>query len=689
MALALSRSPRFATALLVALTSLVVGTFVIDYVPLLNETISSALDNMGTVIAALVTTLLCIAAAASAADRRTRDAWFLLSAAFAACAIGEALWFWYQSLAQVAMPFPSLADFFYLALYPFAFVGIMLLLKPGLTAMRQAVMVFDSLLFTLAVSGLAWQLILAPTLADTEDLSRLGVVLSVAYPSADLLLVFGIALLFLSWDLRNVRAPALLLFAGILVMVAADLGFAWQVLQAEYDSSSLLDPWWTVSYVLLALAAFAQLRSNSQTVADHPETRVGNGIDLRRARIVRLLLPYLALPAAGFLFTIHLVGDHAAMDPDALVVFGYALALLVLVLTRQFLSLLENDRLSRSLAARTTELDLLNRVATGLSHCLQPDEVVTTGLDRAAEALRTELGAVWVKDKSGLKLMATLPPAIGSPLFTHLTEHSAAVRATADSESPLAVRLADAAEPLDCLGHELRQRVLVVAPLAARGSTLGALGLVLPPGESADAATLQMVQAMGAQMGVAFGNAQQFESARYLSERDSLTGLLNRRAFQARLEDLCIAGEYGGSVFSVVMMDLDGFKALNDTLGHQGGDEALRQVAAHLRSSLRATDILGRYGGDEFVAVLQHTESEDAIALCERLRNDLSDERMLVPQREPMRLWLSYGVASFPADGLRPDALIGLADRHLYASKQRSGGQIPAGNSAGAAESIA
>jgi diguanylate cyclase (GGDEF)-like protein len=159
-----------------------------------------------------------------------------------------------------------------------------------------------------------------------------------------------------------------------------------------------------------------------------------------------------------------------------------------------------------------------------------------------------------------------------------------------------------------------------------------------------------------------------------LAEEDELTGLPNRRAFLAALRRI-FAGE--GAVArraALLMFDLDGFKRINDTLGHDAGDAALRETAARLRSGLRAGDSLARFGGDEFVALLADCAArEEVVRPLAPLLAELA--RPIIHRGRPMYLGASVGVALLPGDAADPDAAIKAADVALYmAKRQRRGG---------------
>jgi diguanylate cyclase (GGDEF)-like protein len=150
------------------------------------------------------------------------------------------------------------------------------------------------------------------------------------------------------------------------------------------------------------------------------------------------------------------------------------------------------------------------------------------------------------------------------------------------------------------------------------------------------------------------------ESLARMSRTDPLTACLNRRGFEDQAEEAVrLAVAHGGSL-AVVLVDLDGFKQVNDTSGHAAGDEVLKQTAERLRSAARPGDLVGRLGGDEFAVLLHRVDEHDATAAADRIEASLSDVTRA-----------SLGVAVLPQHGTELDALIGWADKRLYEIKIR------------------
>jgi diguanylate cyclase (GGDEF)-like protein/PAS domain S-box-containing protein len=162
------------------------------------------------------------------------------------------------------------------------------------------------------------------------------------------------------------------------------------------------------------------------------------------------------------------------------------------------------------------------------------------------------------------------------------------------------------------------------------------------------------------------------ERLEYLSSTDVLTGLLNRRALIERLTyEVERAVRYQGDL-SLILCDIDNFKEINDSYGHISGDNALKAIAGILSSSLRSADLVGRYGGDEFMLILPETSMQGAVEFAERIRASLETARVRVKGRKSIGASLSLGVSSLRhrRGGVDVDSLIRQADSALYSAKR-------------------
>jgi diguanylate cyclase (GGDEF)-like protein/PAS domain S-box-containing protein len=165
------------------------------------------------------------------------------------------------------------------------------------------------------------------------------------------------------------------------------------------------------------------------------------------------------------------------------------------------------------------------------------------------------------------------------------------------------------------------------------------------------------------------------QELRFQATHDPLTKLYNRRHFMEMLGDACAAAERYEYPLSLAIVDLDGFKAVNDTYGHQRGDAVLESFAGILRSELRAPDVVGRYGGDEFIAAFPHTDAHKAAATMDRVRKRL--EETAADSTDPDRtISCTAGVADYEGRGMSPEDLIRKADVALYEAKAKGRRQV-------------
>ncbi|MGA2285885.1 MAG: GAF domain-containing protein, partial [Dehalococcoidia bacterium] len=195
--------------------------------------------------------------------------------------------------------------------------------------------------------------------------------------------------------------------------------------------------------------------------------------------------------------------------------------------------------------------------------------------------------------------------------------------------------------------------------------------------------------AIARQAAVVIENARLHEQLQEQAITDHLTGLFNHRHVHKRLEEEFARAERTNSVFAVMMTDVDKFKDINDTYGHLHGDEALRFISKRLRETVRGTDIVGRYGGDEFLVILPDTTREAAEEVAHRITTNLAETPFVVnnDQESSVTIGMSIGIACYPQDGTRLDELIMLADGALYDAKRMGGSRAMSASEFGATPS--
>jgi diguanylate cyclase (GGDEF)-like protein len=359
----------------------------------------------------------------------------------------------------------------------------------------------------------------------------------------------------------------------------------------------------------------------------------------------------------------YLMARVTAEQPSYSSAFSNAVRLSMPKATSLHLTLGVTTKLARLLQEQAEREIAVNRLATAIRNSLELESVLQTAANEVGRALNVHSCVVRVEGalvgrqmtKCYLRSDATTNDELTSALFQDV-----------DSISR---RLCSSPEAFVVDGHDSEGTLVpadAVVPLIYQGSLVGLL-LV----RSDDVARawadneLLLLHTVADQLAVAVNQAHLFAQMQQQALTDGLTGCYNRRSFELQLErDLHLATRMRQPL-SLIMLDLDNFKHINDEAGHDAGDVALRMLADNLRSELRAVDTAARFGGDEFVIILPQANAEGGLLVAERLRRRLAE--MHVPGFG--KVTASFGVATFPTHAVSRDSLVVAADRALYISK--------------------
>lgn len=212
---------------------------------------------------------------------------------------------------------------------------------------------------------------------------------------------------------------------------------------------------------------------------------------------------------------------------------------------------------------------------------------------------------------------------------------------------------------------------MLVASLVTQDRAIGVLVIESELADAYTAEDVQLLEAIAPPIAAMLEIAQQYKMAKVAAIYDGLTTIYNQRYFYERLAEEMSRAARLHHPLSVAVIDVDGLKQVNDTYGHLAGDEALKSLAANLREAVRASDVVARYGGDEFAVILPDTDKAGAERVMNRITATI--RKTMVQHRNlqfPMPS-TSWGVASFPQDGSLPQELFAAADRALYESRRR------------------
>lgn len=319
----------------------------------------------------------------------------------------------------------------------------------------------------------------------------------------------------------------------------------------------------------------------------------------------------------------------------------------------------------RELRRRRYDLEALARFAMHLDEAETPGQVATRLLDAVADIYDCEPSLVIrTAGDHAVRIVASRGlPSTGAPISRESVPVVAKVLEQ-DANKLVARRGEDVDALLSRFGATAN---VAIMPLhGGHGAVVGAMLVEQPArrGSRIERRIIAMLERFTSHASLALENANLLAEVRALAITDPLTGLANRRHLDNVLERSTAQVRRGNGTLALMMIDIDHFKSLNDTHGHQMGDEVLRRVARALESDLRAGDLAARYGGEEFSIVMPGSRADDLAAAAERVR------RTIMQMDSPVPVTVSIGVAWAPEHGLSRDALVKAADDALYRAKE-------------------
>ncbi|RSM95040.1 phosphodiesterase [Streptomyces sp. WAC 01420] len=627
-----------------------------------SEQLALIMGDFGLSAAAGAAAVSCIVYARSPRTR-FRPAWLLFGLSSAMASLGNLVWGWYEVVLGVPVPSPSYADLFFLCFAPPAIVGLLVLAKRPVTKAGWVCLALDSWLIGGSLLTLAWSLALAQA-AQAEGPGVAHTALSLAYPLLDIALVSMVLALHFRRSAVN-RSAVNTAIGALALTVMCDALFTSPLLHAEYRSGQLLDAGWFAGSLLLAYAPWTAPRcgrpereGHTRVVREHLPGRHGvpdhthlpaSGGDHGRyppsrpiAGSLAALTPYLAA-AVCTLGILYNVLNGRSVDRVVLITGGTVVLALVV---RQGIMLLDNITLTQELAQAENHFRSLVQGSSDVIMIAAP-----SGILRYVSPAAAGVYGRSAEDLVGTELAALIHPEdLGSVVHE--------------------VRRFLAADPVE----EPTTRIECRFRSGGGGGWLNVEstvnrhhgGLIFNSRDVTERVRLQ------AQL-------------QHNAEHDPLTDLPNRALFTRRVQQALSgrrASDRGAALrgTAVLFIDLDGFKGVNDTIGHQAGDELLVQAARRLQDAVRKGDTASRLGGDEFAALItgdgvrdRDARERHMLELADRLRATLSQPYLI--DGNDVRVNASIGVA-FAEPGLGAGELLRNADLAMYRAKAAGKGRV-------------
>ncbi|MCQ3939275.1 MAG: hypothetical protein DPW18_19860 [Chloroflexi bacterium] len=316
------------------------------------------------------------------------------------------------------------------------------------------------------------------------------------------------------------------------------------------------------------------------------------------------------------------------------------------------------------------ELDALKRISLNLTSSLDLQEVLDAvvteamGLVRHARAVH-----IFLYERGALEFGASLDSDGTRNKPISIPRRSGLTYSVVRTGSQIIIE--------DMPNHPLYQGMqilnsgsIVGIPLKFKDEIVGVMNLSRTVTGRFSRSEMRLISLLADQAAVAIFNASLYKRVTQMANTDSVTGLPNRRALDERLQEEWQIASRANSQFSVVMMDLDGFKTVNDTFGHKVGDELLYSLFNFLAQKMRGSDFLARYGGDELTLVMRGTSLEAAQAVTQKVIELMKEYRFGFPSAANIELGITAGIAVFPIHAGNPSDLLRAADAALYHAKK-------------------
>ncbi|MFD8977500.1 MULTISPECIES: putative bifunctional diguanylate cyclase/phosphodiesterase [unclassified Streptomyces] len=581
------------------------------------------MGDFGLSAAALTAAVSCFlyARAHSGSDR---PAWLLFAFSSFMAAAGNAVWGWYEVVLRTQVPDSSVADLFFLLFAPPAIVGLLVLAKKPVTRAGWVCLGLDAWLIGGSLLTLSWSLALART-AHFDGESVAQAALSLAYPLLDIVLVSMVLALHFRRSQAN-RSATNTAIAALALTVLCDALFTSPLLRENYASGQLLDAGWFAGSLLLAYAPWGVRRLPDSTAATRGPWLHSRPV----AGSLAALTPYLAAAVCTLGILYNVVEGRRV---DRVVVLTGCTVVLALVV-RQGIMLLDNIALTHELAQKENHFRSLVQGSSDVIMIAAP-----TGILRYVSPAAAGVYGREAEELIGSELASLIHPEDLGAVVHEVRRFLAA----SPAEEPTT--------RIECRFRSGRGDWLNVESTVNRHQG----GLIFNSRDVTERVRLQ------AQL-------------QHNAEHDPLTDLPNRALFTRRVRQALSGRRASDPGTAVLFIDLDGFKGVNDRLGHQAGDDLLVQAARRLQESVRAGDTAARLGGDEFAALIlgdggreQDARETQVQEIADRLRLRLSRPYRVDGGNE-VRVAASIGVA-FAEPGMEAGDLLRNADLAMYRAK--------------------
>ncbi|MCE4049856.1 MULTISPECIES: DUF4084 domain-containing protein [Bacillaceae] len=559
--------------------------------------------------------------AAKRSEQPVKTFWYLLFIGNMSYMLSEVSWFFQENILKQEIPFPSFLDVLYF-IQVLAFFGAFLyhlsLVKRKLQVAR---FLFDVAILMTVAFTFSWHFIISPII-NSAQMSHFALAITLAYPIGDLAVLAGVILVLFGPKSFLSGQSIFFILTGLIIYILADSWYFYLQYHDSYQSGDFVDPLFLLGTLLVGFTGNLYRNAPQKKI----EVRKSN---FMQRDVLRTAMPYVNV----IILFIFMITNSEGMDA---LTIGTSVSIL-LVLLRQILIITENRRLVNSLYEQTEKAELNKQHYQSLFD-YHPDAAFSMDLDGNFVSVNNAGTRMLGMANENIKGLASTTFLMSKE--DEILKHYEKVRKGIPQVYEVAIN--------SQYGHGYYS--ITNIPIVVKNKIVGIFGI------GRDITAFKKNEA----------------KIQFLAFHDPLTGLANRARFESYLLEAIEKAQERKEQLAVIFVDLDKFKSINDTLGHDIGDKLLLSVASRIKNSLPLADLAARQGGDEFTIVLKETTKESAEQYVKellkslKLPHDINGHQLISTP--------SIGVALYPDHGTTSVELMKKADTAMYQVKENGKG---------------
>ena len=558
--------------------------------------------------------------------------WLFFSLGSICYFIAEVIWIYYELILKIDPPFPGPPDIFWLLVFIFYFAGIIYKTYIERKSYQLVRLLFDVLIVMIIAVTVSWYYIINPILNLGSHQTFLFVFVYAGYPIGNLGLFFGVIIMLFGTKQLLQEKALLFLLSGFFFLILADSAYLYLVVNNAYSTGSIIDPLGSLGFLLIGLAGL-----NSEIIVENSNTISTSKTADQRFETIRLFFPYIGVLILAVIFLFH--------QNDSFIAFSIIL-ISILVIIKQILVIMENNTLLYDLKTLNEKLE--NTVPQRTRQLIEseqrykslfdyhPDLVYSFDFDGRFTSINFACERFLNKRKTDI-VGTSFWDFVKLEDVERVTSALQNVKNGENQNFDLSISSGNAKEA---------HLNITNIPIIVDNHVVGIHGI------AKDITEHKKVEAQ----------------IHYMAFHDALTGLPNRRMYKKRLKETLKAVSRQQKIVAVLFIDLDGFKFINDTLGHDIGDQVLIAVTERLKGYVTEKDLIARQGGDEFTLILANVvDSSDVKKRVQEIIH--SFEQPFTVDNNELNITCSIGIALYPKDGEDSLTLMKNADRAMYRVK--------------------